>query len=115
MDVLSPIAKEARDASCPWMRFLPYSNQRVGAEEEVAVILCHALADVRSLLVDVRVLVFRIVGIESIPYSNKGRVNDGHLARILVVRYGGIGVLWLRQRTATYLINCDINNQPSHH
>ena len=54
--------------------------------------------------IEFRVLVLRIVGIESIPYSDTGRVNDGHLARILVVRYGAIGVLWLRPRTATYLL-----------
>lgn len=54
--------------------------------------------------IEFRVLVLRIVGIEGISYLDTGCVNDGHLARIPVVRYGAIGVLWLCPRTVTYLL-----------
>ena len=61
------------------MGFLPLDNQRVGTEEKFAVVLRHALSDVQTLMVDVRVLVLHVIGVEGIPNPDARRVNDGHL------------------------------------
>ena len=77
------------------MLFLPLGNQRVGAEEEFAVVLRHALSDVQSLMVDIRILDLHVVSVEGIPNSDAGRINDDHLTCASTVRWGTTGVLGL--------------------